>query len=658
MNPTKTDSRTMPKMWLTLILSLLTCARLHAAGFSQPDAKAHPNLFLWADTCNVWVLRDGDTALLVNLGDGSALDHLNKIGVKRVEWVLFTDHHRELCQGIARLDRTQAKVAAPKDEQELLENPLQFRKWRPTLGDKFTVHGASFVRPSAVPIRVDRALANDEVFAWRGHELTCVSTPGHSPGGMSFVLKNGGRACAFTGGLMHDGARMINWFDTEWDYGFAKGLDALIASVDRVIGLKPDIAFPSQGPAIMDADAQFRRYAAKLAAFRPDYVRGYPVQNLTERKPDTFVKPTVIPQLVQVTPHLYKFSDLLAGKNFTIIIADSGRALLLDCGIFPEIVLHSLVEQMKMHLGLKGIDAVWISHMHGDHFTLGAALKKHYGVKAWTLERIVDPIENPLRYDYCALITSYNREYEGLKIDRPIRDGEVIDWEGYKLHVDWMPGQTEFGNCLWLELDGKRIAFTGDNLFGDPSDPAQNGHEAVVARNSAIFEEGYLVGSHYLRDLKPDIVSGAHSVLMPNPAAFLERYHEWSKRIIAHYRELMPDRNYEYGYDPFWVHAYPYRVDLRKDDAQTVKVTVRNFRDTPEKHRVELKLPPGIEAEPRVLEGTVAAKSRVTFPVRLTMKDRGVLGEGVHIVPFDITLDGKRNGELFDFIVLGSEAAR
>lgn len=108
-------------------------------------------------------------------------------------------------------------------------------------------------------------------------------------------------------------------------------------------------------------------------------------------------------------------------------------------------------------------------------------------------------------------------------LSRPLRNGEVVDWEGFKLHIDWMPGQTEFGNCLWLELDGKRIAFTGDNLFGDPTDTEQNGHEAVVSRNSAIFEEGYLLGSRYLRDLKPDIIMGAHNVLMTKPAAFLYR---------------------------------------------------------------------------------------------------------------------------------------
>ena len=54
----------------------------------------------------------------------------------------------------------------------------------------------------------------------------------------------------------------------------------------------------------------------------------------------------------------------------------------------------------------------------------------------------------------------------------------------------------------------------------------------------------------------------------------------------------------------------------------------------------------------------MGAKSRQTFPVKLTIQDRAALGAGVKIVPFDITLDGRRYGELFDFIVLGSEVTQ
>ncbi len=42
-----------------------------------------------------------------------------------------------------------------------------------------------------------------------------------------------------------------------------------------------------------------------------------------------------------------------------------------------------------------------------------------------------------------------------MKIEKPYRDGETIQWEGYRIQVDWMPGQTEFGCCLWLELEGR-----------------------------------------------------------------------------------------------------------------------------------------------------------------------------------------------------------
>lgn len=623
-------------------------------GFRQPDPKAHPDLFVWTDTCNVHVLRDGDAALLIDFGDGSVLDHLADIGIKHIEWVLLTHHHREQCQGIERIDRTLTKIAAPKAEQALFEKPTEFRKWFPTLGDTFSVYGASYVRPPRKPIPLDQALESGKAFSWRGREIHCLDTPGHSPGSMTYAIRHAGKAIAFTGGVIHDGAKMTTWFDTEWDYGFAKGIDTLIKSVELLIEQKLDLALPSHGSAILNPQVQLETYRQKLAALRQSYVRGYPVFDSKAEERDSISKPTAVPLISQVTPHLYKLSHKTQGKNFAIIISDNGRGLILDAGLFPKAMLEEIIVGLRAHMGLKEIDAFWISHMHGDHFLLGPTLKEKYGAKAWTLDRIADKCEFPRRYDYAALVSAYGDGFDGMKIDKPFRNGESIEWEGYKIQVDWMPGQTEFGGCLWLELDGKRIAFTGDNLFGNPADKKQNGHEAVVARNSAIFEEGYLLGSKYLKDLKPDIVMGSHSFVMHDPAEFLGRYHDWSKEIIQHYRDLLPDTNYEYLFDPYWVSAYPYRVDFSQHDVQQVTVTVRNFRETPQRHRVELKLPAGLTAEPAVLEGTIDRKSRQSYPVKLTV-NRSAVPPGVLIVPFDITLDGKRYGELFDFLIRAKE---
>src|SRR5262245_4994010 len=111
---------------LRLIVTSLTIGLVSAsagAAFQNPAADSHPELFVWTDTCNAYVLRDGDSALMIDLGDGSVLNHLAEIGVKKLEWVLFMGHHRELLQGVGLLDRSVTQIAAPNDERAFFETP-------------------------------------------------------------------------------------------------------------------------------------------------------------------------------------------------------------------------------------------------------------------------------------------------------------------------------------------------------------------------------------------------------------------------------------------------------------------------------------------------------------------------------------------------------
>ena len=604
----------MNRFTSTIIGVLITSVTVARGGWKPLTGIS--DIYVSTTTCNSYAIKQGVSAVLVDLGDASDLQSLATIGIQKIDHLLLTGHHRELHQGIGKMTFPNCEIAAPEAERDFFESPTQFRKWHPKLGDRYTVHGASYVRPPATSLPVKRWLKDGEIVSWREWRIECISTPGHSPGGMSYQVSRNNKSALLSGGLMHDGARMPNWFDTEWDYGFAKGIDALIASVEKLSALGPNVMLPSFGPPIESPNEQLPRYIARLNEFRADYVRGYPVDSLSKRSMHPAVKATAVPNVVQVTPHLYMFGPEMAGKNFAIVIADSGHALLLDCGLFPRLMFQKLVSDMKQHLGLKQIDACWISHMHGDHFTLAPAMKE-MGIKLWTMDTIVDKCEKPRAYDYPAMIVAYGDGFKGTTIDRVFKSGDVVNWEGYDLHIDWMPGQTKFGNALWLELDGQKIVFTGDNLFGDPTDIKQDGHECVVARNNALIDEGYLVAARYLRQLKPDIIMGAHSVLMTQPQAFIDRYHAWSLRMIGRFKELLPDSDYAYLFDPFWVQAYPYRADLTKTRSQVVQITVRNFRDHPQRHEVTLKLPSGLRALPATLKGTVAAKSSQTYPVEI-----------------------------------------
>jgi glyoxylase-like metal-dependent hydrolase (beta-lactamase superfamily II) len=466
---------------------------------------------------------------------------------------------------------------------------------------------------------------------------------------MSYLLKAGDHWTAFSGDVMLAGARMHTWFDTEWDYGFAKGLYELISSAGMLQSFRPTRLLPSHGEIIASPQTQLQEYQGKLRRLAELYVRGYAINTFGAADQDTVSTPTSIPHIWQVTKHLYKFKKRDFWPNFGILIADNGHALVFDCGLIGKDLLEQSLGAMRQQLGLKQIDAVLITHMHGDHFLDVPYLREKWGAQVWTLKDVADKCGHPERYDYAAMIAAYQAGFDALHIDRAFDRGESFEWQGYKFTVDWMPGQTEFGCCIHGIIDGRHVAFTGDNLFGNSSNPAETGHEAVVARNSAIFEEGYIYGADYLQKLQPDLIVAGHSYVIDRPRGMIERFAAWAREIRDVYQSLSDEKDYRYMFDPYWVRAEPYRVSVRAGQQTDVTLHVRNFLPQSQSHRIQVCAPQGIDAQPTVLEGSVEPQSMGHLPVHLSTA--ASLQPGVYIIAFDVALDGKRYGQWFDMIL-------
>ena len=96
---------------------------------------------------------------------------------------------------------------------------------------------------------------------------------------------------------MLDGAKMHTWFDTEWDYGFAAGIQALRKSVDLLAGydlqVAPAVARAGRGPA-KSATPCVRRQAASI--WKSSIVRGYGVGEASIAYQDKVSKPTADPR--------------------------------------------------------------------------------------------------------------------------------------------------------------------------------------------------------------------------------------------------------------------------------------------------------------------------------------------------------------------------
>ena len=46
--------------------------------------KIREHVYLFGDTCNVYVVQNGRSAVLIDFGSGDVLDHLSEIGVEQV----------------------------------------------------------------------------------------------------------------------------------------------------------------------------------------------------------------------------------------------------------------------------------------------------------------------------------------------------------------------------------------------------------------------------------------------------------------------------------------------------------------------------------------------------------------------------------------------
>jgi hypothetical protein len=136
---------------------------------------------------------------------------------------------------------------------------------------------------------------------------------------------------------------------------------------------------------------------------------------------------------------------------------------------------------------------------------------------------------------------------------------------------------------------------------------------------------------------------------MDGPAAFIERYRRWSYEMREAFQALSSDQDYRYWFDPFWVRAEPYRTAIAPGESATVVLHVRNFLDRPQNYRIALHVPKGIRIEPAVFEERVPASSTVQIPIPCAALES--VSGGVQLVALDVTIDGKRHGPLFDFII-------
>jgi len=147
------------------------------------------------------------------------------------------------------------------------------------------------------------------------------------------------------------------------------------------------------------------------------------------------------------------------------IVHDGGRALLIDCG-------DGRVRDALKPLGIARVEQLLFTHHHRDQ-ACGAYRFVADGAKAAVPGGERDLFSNPAGYwnddRHLWNVSGSYRPHpltlvEPLAVDRALAEGDVVEFGPAKIRVLATPGHTEGSIGFLVEVDGRKVVFSGDAI--------------------------------------------------------------------------------------------------------------------------------------------------------------------------------------------------
>lgn len=483
------------------------------------------NLYLYEDTCYVYVVRSGDTAVLVDFGSGGVLDEMAGIGVKRVTDILITHHHRDQLQGFPRAVAAGIRIWVPHTEQDLIADADTHWQAR-EIYNNYNMRQDRFTPLSSVPIA--GTLRDYDTRRFGQHDFFVLPTPGHTIGSISLLADIDGARVAFTGDLIAAPGHVWSMAATQWTYNGAEGVAAGLASLLDLKDRKSSILLPSHGEPMRDPAAAIDRLAKRLDDLLQ--LRGHNLRLLVLRE-----RP-----YEPITPHVLRHRASMA--NTFVLLSESKKALFFDFGYdFMTGFTNGYdrasrrpwlytIPALKREFGVEKIDVVLPTHFHDDHVAGIELLHRVEKAQVWSADIFADILQNPSKYDLPCLW------YDPIPVDRRLPLDTPIQWEEYTLTLHHLPGHTLYAVAISFEADGTRYLISGDQYQGGENNESiefnyvyQNGFQAGdYAKSAALY-----------RRLDPQIILTGHWEPFRVPSDYFGKLEERGAALERLHGELL-----------------------------------------------------------------------------------------------------------------------
>lgn len=590
--------------------------------------KLLENLFIFKDTCNVYVIKKRDRAVLIDFGNGDVLPLLKDAGIIQVTDILLTHHHRDQAQELKKAVSEGANIWVPHTEQDLFKDVESHWQAREVYNN-YNMREDRFSVLYNIPIA--GTLKDYETYTFANQEFTILPTPGHTIGSISIIIELNEERMAFTGDLIYAPGKVWSMAATQWSYNGAEGVPYSILSLLSVKDKQPSRLLPSHGEEMSDP-----AHAIDLLIDRLNEVLKFRKHNLRlfQFRQEPYVR---------LTPHLLR--NRTSWAHSYVLLSETGKALLIDFGYDFMVGMPSgwdrasrrpwlyNIDRLKEDFGVEKIDVALPTHFHDDHVAGLNLLRDVEGTEVWAAENFSDILEKPDHYDLPCIW------YDPIEVDKEIPLNQTFNWEEYEFTLHEQSGHTLYAVAINFEVDGKNVLAIGDQY----QDTSVN---YVYKNGFRIWD--YADSAELYERIQPDLIISGHAEPLWMNQEILTELAETGEKLEEIHHDLLPEEMVEFRGDGSAARLEPYQKNVEPNESFTLTATVSNPYQEQKTIEVKLTAPDEWEIpdDEKILKVAAKQKQRFEFQIRVSDQPK----RRVRIAA-DITIGEERFGQQAEALI-------
>jgi glyoxylase-like metal-dependent hydrolase (beta-lactamase superfamily II) len=591
--------------------------------------KLNEHLYVYQDTCQVYIIKDLDRAVLIDFGSGEVLDALAEIGVDKVSDILITHHHRDQLQGLKIANERNIPVWVPHQEQDLIAEADELWQRREILNnynnrqDRFSILHS---------VAIAGTLKDYSNCTFNGREYEIIPTPGHTTGSISISTTIDHEKLCFSGDLIYPGGKLWSLAATQWSYNGGEGIPHHILSLLCLKEQNFHYLLPSHGERIasMVAIDELVEKLSRLMKLRKQNPRLFLLRENPYEK---------------ITEHVLFNRTSMA--NSYVLLSESKKALLIDFGydFMAGVAAGSdrssrrpwlyTIPKLMGDYGVTKIDACIPTHYHDDHVAGFNLLKEVYHTRILCPDNFAYLLEHPKKYDLPCLW------YDPITVDERLPINQTVQWEEYKITLHPLPGHTLYAVAIEFEADGKKILCTGDQ-YADGDGLFCN----YVYKNKFEFDD-FIKSAQLYQKIKPDIILSGHWMKLEYSKEYQKELEELGNAIEELHHEILPEDEFFLNKEDFPAVIYPYQETIEQGKTFPLQIKVTNPYHSKKTVKARLILPQGFSGK-NYFEADAQPGETVEFETEIKAPDQSQRRQRIAC---DITFDDIRFGEQAEMLV-------